>query len=149
MRDEIKVEHRGVEITYDEYADVWKFELRGRERSAKSLKNAKETIDKPEPKSKKPFTPVKAYYIQSHSTSVKAVEITSLAEESGRPKAWTKDKHGSREKVSLSDLYEVSAHNQELIGALRDEDKTLEEARSRQVAMRKKLKNIEVEVPEE
>ena len=45
----LTVEYSGITIEYIEDDNKFRFELRGRERKAESLKQAKEWIDKPEP----------------------------------------------------------------------------------------------------
>jgi hypothetical protein len=47
MADAVKAMHGGIEITYNEHPNNWTFTLRGKERVAPTLKQAKETIDKP------------------------------------------------------------------------------------------------------
>lgn len=51
----ITITHNGVTITYSEVENKFVFELRGRERKVDSLREAREAIDKPAPKVKKPF----------------------------------------------------------------------------------------------
>ena len=55
MNDNLIVTYRDIAITYDEQKDKWFFTLRGRDRSADSLANAKKAIDAPPPKEEKPF----------------------------------------------------------------------------------------------
>ncbi len=59
------VEYSGIQILYLEDTNKWRFELRGRERKADSLKQAKEWIDKPEPvkKASKSFERFECYRV--------------------------------------------------------------------------------------
>lgn len=110
MKEEVKVTHNGVEITYDEGADVWRFEARGRERKAKSLAAARVTIDKPDPKEKKPFEPFEAIYV-NYMARFERVTVTSLAESDGRvPSVWFV-KQGSRSKCKLDEIIAISPNN--------------------------------------
>jgi len=97
--NEVKVTYHDVEITYNEVTDKWLFTLRGREKEAVSLKEAKATIDKPVSKPKgKPFERVKAVY----GSRLDPVEITSIAAKSSYRSYGTKDevriKHLSKGK---------------------------------------------------
>lgn len=77
--NELVTEHNGIKITYEERTDSWLFELRGRERRAGSLASAKEKIDAPEPKDKKPFKRQQAFQNQ-YGTGWRRVDVTSIAE---------------------------------------------------------------------
>ena len=47
--------HKDIEIVFDNSMDIWRYTLRGRERSAGTLGKAIAEIDKPAPKGGKPF----------------------------------------------------------------------------------------------
>jgi hypothetical protein len=49
------ITYKGIEISYDERSDKWLYTLRGKDRSADILVNAKKAIDKPAPKDAEPF----------------------------------------------------------------------------------------------
>lgn len=60
---EITHTHEGILITYDENANLWRFTLRGRDRSTDSLSKAKEAIDKPVATKAKPFEKIQVWYV--------------------------------------------------------------------------------------
>ena len=77
------VEYGGIEIEYLEDVNKWRFELRGRERKADSLKAAKEAIDKPDPKEKSSFQPIEGWVSADRwdsSSQWEKVKVTSIAE---------------------------------------------------------------------
>jgi hypothetical protein len=94
---EVKTVYSDVEITYFEGTNDWHFELRGRSRTAPTLAKAKEAIDAPPPKDKKPFTRIKAYL--SMYSGIEEVEITSLAESRYRDSEVWISSGGNRRKV--------------------------------------------------
>src|SRR6476646_9588862 len=114
----ITVKYRDItEIVYDEEKDKWVFTLRGRERSAESLGKAKEIIDKPEPKNKKPFERVKCIGLSRHSwvrdKPFEEFEVTSIAEGPGygRVEVWTSSKANGREKRNADGCYPATPAN--------------------------------------
>lgn len=98
----IEVKHGDVLITYHEQDDVWRFTLRGRDRSADSLAKAKEFIDKPVPKDKaKPFEKIPAWWFR-YSEPPKPIEVTGIGEHrgyGGGQMVWINHK-GTRSKES-------------------------------------------------
>jgi hypothetical protein len=58
----LSVVYRDIEITYDKYKNKWFFTLRGHDRSAETLINAKKAIDVPPPKEEKSFKRFEAWY---------------------------------------------------------------------------------------
>ncbi len=102
---QIRHTHKTVVITYDEDANLWRFTLRGRDRSASSLTLAREAIDKPEPKKSKPFEKIKAWECR-YGDMPSRVEVTGIAE--GRGYAgegdsfvWITDAQRRRRKESV------------------------------------------------
>src|SRR5512135_829560 len=80
MRTEITTTYGGVDITYHERENIWKFELRGRERKAESLAKAKEAIDRPDPRPKSKVEPIAGWMAERWGDSKwKAVTVTSIA----------------------------------------------------------------------
>lgn len=105
-----KVIYEGIDISYVEASNRWRFELRGRERSAESLSKAKEVIDKPEPGEKKPFTRMKAFLIRYDG--IHLVEVTSIAENDGSRSLYLWVMEGqTRRKESASSLCVDSSSN--------------------------------------
>ena len=117
MSESLKTIHNGIPIEYIEQEAVFCFELRGREKKVESLKKAKELIDAPAPKDKKPFTKVKAWY-SDYGSELEPIEITSLAEgsnlESPGTYCWIMNGK-SRRKVRCSIVYLTSPENDALV----------------------------------
>lgn len=146
----ITYEYKGIVVTYDESWDMWRYELRGRQRSAKSLAKVKESIDRPV-KQKNPFRRFEAYYDQGYGNFV-LVEITSIAEdEYGRADTvwcWNeKADYQKRFKTNENRIFPRSEHNVPIIRKI-DE---LMEAQGKIVEEIKKLKGKlkHYEVPED
>jgi pyocin large subunit-like protein len=142
MNEPLKVMHDGIEIRYVEGEDVWRFELRGRERSSESLAKAKEAIDKPEPKERKPFTRFKAYR-SSYGERYVVVEVTSFADTpfwSGTQYWVTGDK--KREKVSHRNLYPVNEHNTPLVEQIAELSKQVDELQDKIRKVSEKLQSV-------
>lgn len=80
MTNEIpEITYTGIKIQYIEGRDRWVFELRGKDRSAETLRKAKDAIDKPAPRDKSDsFTPFDAM-IQTYGGH-KPCRVTSMAE---------------------------------------------------------------------
>lgn len=126
--------YRGVVITYAEDRNKWTFELRGSQRWADTLTNAKAVIDKPAPKDKKAFAPIEAYYT-SYDGEFSKVRVTSIAEKSRWSRGtyfWVVNGKKERTKVENSRLYIVSPDNDAKIqqrAELKKQIDALEEAR--------------------
>ena len=118
----ITVIHSGIEITYDENNNVWKFELRGRERKAESLVKAKEAIDKPEPISKKKFEPIAGFMLSGpYNKEFEDVSVTSIVERGfGLGTYVWVSKNGSRSKERLRNVYQDSPENRQTLSELLD-----------------------------
>jgi hypothetical protein len=149
MSEPIKVTYGGVEITYLEREDKWRFELRGRERSSESLAKAKEAIDRPDPPEKKPFKRISAW-VNKYSGFAK-VEVTSIAESSyGHTQVWvtgtgTGWRHGKeRSKESASMVY-PSPQNDAKVEEWMALSKQIDTLRERQVKLVKEMKPLEVD----
>jgi hypothetical protein len=150
MAEAVVVKYCDIEITYNEGADCWQFELRGRSRSAESLAKAKEAIDKPAPSEKQepPFNRAKAYKSESWTNDgdFSLVDVTSIAEGNGFSTSvnlWVVA-NGKREKVGLEKLFAVSAENDALIAemkSLSNQELQLQKQRNR---MAKLLRTLEV-----
>lgn len=118
MSDTLIITHSGIVITYDENENKFKFELRGRQRSAESLAKARETIDKPvTEKEEKTFKPVECWYKASYGDEFKKVKVTSVAEalpyETAR-NVWISDQ-GVRSKVRSDSIYLITGANNALV----------------------------------
>lgn len=118
MSDTLIITHSGIVITYDENGNKFKFELRGRQRSAESLAKARETIDKPvTEKEEKTFKPVECWHKASYGDEFKKVKVTSVAEalpyETAR-NVWISDQ-GVRSKVRSDSIYLITGANNALV----------------------------------
>ena len=142
----IKLTHNGVEITYDEGRNLFCFELRSRARTADSLRAAKEAIDKPRPKEKKPFTRFKAWRSRPYSMEWEPVEVTSIAEAryGSATEAWITDKKGSREKTGAYSLFPCNEQNNELIASMLEVQKKIDTLTKEFAALKEKLKAYEI-----
>jgi hypothetical protein len=112
----VKQIYEGIEIAYDEDGNTWKFELRGRARSAESLTKAKEAIDKePAEKRKQTFHKFDAYVFSYHG-GYKIATVTSVAEGGWRGDLsfWI-SQDGKRSKERAANIFPVNAHNTKLI----------------------------------
>jgi hypothetical protein len=113
----VKTTYSGVEIVYWESDNKWRFTLRGRERSAETLLNAKAAIDKPAPEEKaKPFEKVNAIKCNSYDTIYG--QVTSIAEKnrySSQTEVWFTSEKLGRRKEALSDLREDTPENRALL----------------------------------
>jgi len=153
----VVITHRGVEITYDEEANKWRFELRGRERSAESLANAKKAIDAPSPKDKTKVAAARfqAYQLERYGfdgSKVTTVTVTSMAESAryGRdPDFWVTSSRGGREKVSRSELLKVNTANDALLETLKQLYVEKAELSERIERTKQALERIDVPTPEE
>ena len=123
MSNPVTTEYGGIAITYDERDDVWRFELRGRERKADTLAKAKEAIDKPAPQ-EKTFKPLEAY-VTNYGMAIEPATITSIAEPSyGKFQVWCTI-NGERRKKELSDFFAITPENESLVVECGELDKKI------------------------
>lgn len=146
----MKTTHREIEIIYDEGSNKWLFELRGRDRSAASLAEAKAFIDKPEPKEKPTFERVKVWH-WAYSGDPMAVEITSLGEVSrwsasgGLRQVWIQDEKKRRSKVDQTDCYARTELTDAVVESWIKLRKQVETVQSEMQKMKDKLKAVRIE----
>jgi hypothetical protein len=115
---EMSVVYAGITIVYTEADNLWRFELRGRDRSADSLAKAKEFIDKHPAEKGKPFERVKAYLTSRFDGEYKPCEITSIAESSwGTNCAWISI-DGKRKKENVGRLIPATPENDSIIAQI-------------------------------
>ena len=143
MADAVATTYGGVEIVYNERSDVWRFTLRGRERSASTLAKAKEAIARPEPK-EKAFEPTDAYFCR-YGGGAKLARITSLADGSGYGgiQVWCTI-GGQRTKESLGDFYEVSPENDLILAECKAIDEQIEKLNSKRNAKFRGMKKLSI-----
>lgn len=121
MSNAITATYHDVSILYREEDNRWVFELRGRERSVESLEAAKKAIDAPEPKDKKPFARVRAYFKRGYGgdKQYEVVEVTSLAESSyGAEYVWIVNSKKNRSKERAMYLFPVCLANDKRISEI-------------------------------
>ena len=132
------VTYGGIEIAYSEDRDQWTFELRGSQRWAKTLKAAKESIDKPAPVSKKPFARFTAFkkerfgYTTAAFDKVEVTSIAGMANYGGGVEVWISDSRDKRSKEKIVYLIADTPANAEKMGkyvALETEITKLEKQR--------------------
>lgn len=144
----ISVNHNGTEITYDEEANLWRFTLRGRDRSSENLTKAREVIDKPVPADKaKPFQKFSAWFFVGYSEALpEKVEVTGIAENRySRQEVWIKNPKGTRSKENIEfRIYECSPENDAKIEQISGKLKERKALYDQIVESRKELKQIEV-----
>lgn len=149
-KEQLVVTHDGIEVAYDEDANVWRFTLRGRERSAESLAKAKEAIDKPVPADKaKPFERVKAIMV-GYNGDVTFGEVTSLADSPSyrSQEAWFLSAKGGRSKEDISRLCADNEKNRQLVAEGLALDKEAASLTKKAEAKRNKMDHLKIVVPE-
>jgi hypothetical protein len=78
MNEPITTTYKGIVITYKEDENIWSFVLRDRDRTARSLLDAKEIIDKPVPVKNTPFARFDAWH--SNYSGISKCVVTGIAE---------------------------------------------------------------------
>lgn len=150
MADIIKLTHNGVEIVYDEKDNLFRFELRGRQRSATSLLKAKEAIDKqPTEKEKKAaFQRTRCWTKENMwsrgGSEWRIIEATSVADGYTGAYVWTVDGQKQRAKYRASDLVPCSPENDRKIEELRQAEKQIAELDERNSKAWEKLPRLEI-----
>ncbi len=116
----MKVIYQEIEINYQESSDDWHFTLRGRERTAKSLKAAKEAIDKPAPKKTKPFERFDVWYSGRYGfdPEFKTATVTSIVVGRYGREECRVNCDGKIETVDASKVYTKSKKNDELVARI-------------------------------
>lgn len=128
--------YQSVQIEYRENTNDWRFELGGRERVVKSLREAKDAIDKA-PKPKKQAVRFQAYLI---SWNAKIEEVTVGAASKnyrGQPQFWVSN-DGQRSKEDASRLVKMNDANAPIIAEIQrisGEIDALVEQRTAQIAL--------------
>lgn len=110
----IATTHDGVGISYRESDDQWIFELGGRERTAKTLREARQVIDNA-PKPKKAVTRFQAYLVGWSANTIDEVTVGAFSKDHrGDPQFWISN-NGTRSKERASQLMKVNDHNNALV----------------------------------
>lgn len=138
----MKTDYNGIEITYDEKDDRWKFELRGRSRSADTLSKAKEAIDK-EPKEKRTQTFPRFQAYRWRYDGLTEVTVTSVAEGYGGLHFWVTE-GDKRSKESANSLYPVNEYNTAIIGQIKAKADEIDRLSEEKRKLHEKLKKAEL-----
>lgn len=150
------VEYTGVQILYLEDSNKWRFELRGRERKADSLKQAKEWIDKPAPvkKASKSFERFECYQMDrfygygDQQLKVEVVTVTSVAQDTYRGTncvAWITNKNGERSKANVDVLFEISEETKKKIAEFNATIKMMTALKEQNAKVLKSVKRVNLE----
>lgn len=113
MTEQIQITYNGTTIAYDEFNNLWRFTLCGRDRSYGSLSDAKQFIDKPAPVKSKPFEKISAWFFSHYALPIR-VEVTGIADKGygSGPHVWIKYANGNRSKESAPyKIYESTPEN--------------------------------------
>lgn len=150
MHNPIQHTHRGVVITYNENSNRWQFTLRGRDKSAESLSLARAAIDKPEPKSAKPFAKIEAW--EYRNDAPERVTVTGIAEKGwrGMPEVWIKDAGGNRRKEDPeSRIYPATDNNNEVFAKITEKYAAIRALDDECSKLRSKLATLKIEEEKE
>ena len=140
----MNVIHNGVNIEYIETDNTWEFTLRGRERAAPSLRDAKATIDTPvKEKPDKAFTPVKGWVIDWSGARVDEAVATSIARESFGTKRVRVTIKGRSSIENQRDFFPLNEKNANLVNELRRLQSEIEDRQDKRRDARDKLKGFE------
>lgn len=120
----MKTEYQGIEINYVEGDNTWRFELRGRDRSAESLAKAKEAIDKQPKEKRTEFPRFDCYKQQRYEDSgYEIVTVTSIAEKGyGGEQFWISNGK-DRSKEQMHSLFPVNEQNTALVEQIKEKEK--------------------------
>lgn len=143
--DTITIEYHGTTITYDEEANLWRFTLRGRDRSTVSLMKAKEAIGAPPPAKEAVFQKFNAWFFR-YGCDPEKVEITGIAESNYRgPRVYIKDAAGKRSKEpAKSYLYECSDENDAKLEQILFKEKESRKLKEEILCLRNSLTPIKI-----
>lgn len=145
---EMKTIYEGIEIAYDESANLWRFELRGRQRSADSLAKAKEYIDKPIPEGKKAFQRIPAIRLRNYDSDPDRGEITSIAEGykySNSKEVWFIGADKNRRKHYASDFIAVNDANTAMLATLANYRAEVNRLNQKSIELYGQLEKIDLE----
>jgi hypothetical protein len=146
-----KVAYHSVEIEYRESENKWYFELRGRERSAHTLKDAKEIIDKPEPKEKSTFKRVNAIRIGYSPNDIEFIEVTSIAEKGryDRETSFWTVANGNRQKRDGRSIYSDNEFNRAVVAKIQSLAKEIETLEKQQKELVQSMSHLELDLKAE
>jgi|SRR5215831_4744383 len=122
--DQISIQYPSVdgpiEIRYDEGGNDWRFTLRGKDRSAQTLENAKAAIDAPVRENKRVFKKFEAFLRSGYSNDrgLERVTVTGLVGTRGfhsSGKAWIRNSHGRRDTAYINALMQMTPENEALV----------------------------------
>lgn len=148
----VKVTYNNIEIGYNEDKNIWEFELRGRARTAPSLQQAKESIDKLVRAAKKEstFEKCQAWFLM-YGERFLNVDVTSYAGFFGcNHEFWTFiHEFKRRERRSNRELFKVNDHNEKLKSEYESNLRKIALLYEANAAIIKQMQVIEAPAPEE
>jgi len=141
-QDQIAIQYPSVdgpiEIKYNERDNEWQFTLRGKDRTAQSLENAKASIDAPVREKARVFKKFEAFLRSGYAkdTRLEKVTVTGLVA-GGRGyrtsgKAWVRRANGRRDTAYMNALLQMTPENEALVKQI-DELVTQQETLSTQI----------------
>jgi len=128
--------HGGIVITYDEQQSKFLFTVNGREKSAATLKEAKEKIDTQPKKPKKSFERIECWMGDAWSSKFERVTVTAIAEGldyEKNPQVWISNPDpkafSKRSKVSVTKIFPCNAVNDVQVEEVAELRRRMEELR--------------------
>ena len=140
----MNVIHNGVNIEYNETDNTWEFTLRGRERKAYSLAQARGTIDKPvSEKTEKTFVPVKGWFIESYGSKVQEATATSIAASRYGSQRVRLTIQGKSTVENLRCFFPLNEKNAKKVDELRQLQTQIEALQAQRVKTRESLEGLQ------
>lgn len=135
----MQTEYKGIAITYNESSNRFDFTLRGRDRFAHSLADAKKKID--EPSKEKTFKRCEVYVSESRWSGDPPWSVATATSIDTQGHVWLTRKGGSREKA-WGDVYPVSVKNTVIVNEIKRLDAEKEDIEKIQESLLKKLERL-------
>jgi len=135
--------YRDILITYDETRDKWLFVLRGKERSADTLANAKKAIDAPPPKDDH-FRRFEAWYnYGGYGANYHPVTVTSMTESGRFWITYTRNRSKERTQGDGHALFPCNPHNDAVVARIKAKNEELKVLQEELSKIREELKRVE------
>ena len=116
----MQVTHNNIVITYNEGDNIWEFELRNRDRTAPSLKEAKAAIDRPVREKSDSFEPTRGWFVHWSGNEVKEATATSEARSRyGCTPMLRVTIQGKSQQINKRDFYPLTESNAAVVDRLR------------------------------
>lgn len=135
--------YRNIEIKYRENTNTWVFELGGREKSAGSLREAKDTIDKA-PKPKREVVRFQAYLLSWSDSRIEEVTVGAASKDyRGKPQFWISN-NGQRSKESATNLVKINDVNNVIVEEMRALSQQIVTLQAERTAKAEKLERVDI-----